>query len=104
MLLENFELAKDKDILIQNHSRLEEEFNPGYRLWIVTKECEVSKFPSKKLKVKEILQLYYTVVPIPSTSKESQTYVGISMFHPRIYVEPVSKGAHQISKMLVILK
>jgi hypothetical protein len=41
ILLENFEHAKDKDVLLRHHSRLEDEFHQGYRLWVITKECKV---------------------------------------------------------------
>ena len=41
ILLENFERAKDKEILLRHHAQLEDEFHPGYRLWIITKECKV---------------------------------------------------------------
>ena len=42
ILLENFEHAKDKDVLLRHHSRLEDEFHQGYRLWVITKECKVT--------------------------------------------------------------
>jgi hypothetical protein len=41
ILLENFEHARDKEILLRHHARLEDEFHTGYRLWIITQECQV---------------------------------------------------------------
>ena len=44
ILLENFEHARDKEVLLQHHARLDDEFHAGYRLWIVTKECKVCAY------------------------------------------------------------
>jgi hypothetical protein len=45
ILLENFEHARDKEILLRHHARLEDEFHTGYRLWIITQECQVQMSP-----------------------------------------------------------
>lgn len=39
LLMENFEVAQSKWDLLKHHSFLDHDFNPNYRLWIVTKEC-----------------------------------------------------------------
>ena len=48
VLLENFQNAHDMRSILKHHVKIEQDFSPNYRLWIVT--THTNKFPSAELK------------------------------------------------------
>ena len=54
-MLENFQNARDITGVLKHHIKIDQDFNPGYRLWIVTTPTD--KFPLQSSELKQCLKL-----------------------------------------------